>query len=62
MYNNKTRMKNNIKLKAQVKMKLSLWIMMRSFKKKINLDRLISQGIILIQIEEEDKDQTEHQE
>ncbi len=55
-------MKNNIKLKAQVKMKLSLWIMMRSFKKKINLDRLISQGIILIQIEEEDKDQTEHQE
>lgn len=66
MYNNKTKMKSNIKHKAQAKMKFSQQIkmmLMRSFKKKMSLGRLISQGIILIQIEEgEDKDQTEHQE
>lgn len=59
-------MKNNIKHKVQAKMKLNLLIkmmLMRSFMKKMNLGRLISQGIILMQIEgEEDKDQTEHQE
>lgn len=59
-------MKNNIKHKVQAKMKLNLLIkmmLMRSFKKKMNLGRLINQGIIPMQIEgEEDKDQTEHQE